>query len=230
MRALDPDAFIHAGDQIYADGVIRPLRAVEGSLPGLPPLLGVRGRADPCRHLRRVPDRSDLRSDYEHAKLDASDLQRSRELFKVLVRMPQEGAVWLSYFALVKAVPDTDWIIRFPLIWIGLESLFGPEGGAEIRFRLSQRIGLFLEDEPSAEFELFKRTRKDYDLGSKAVHGLRLSKTGEEELLEALSRAEDTLRRALAKILLDPGLLSRFSGVAREEFLDSLAFRSRLNP
>src|SRR5262249_40706002 len=49
--------------------------------------------------------------------------------------------------------------IRYSLLWIALEALFGPEDGGEITHRLSQRIAFFLKTENPATREMFRTAK-----------------------------------------------------------------------
>lgn len=54
---------------------------------------------------------------------------------------------------------------------IAAEALFLPDGGGELRYRLSQRLAFFLHDDPTKRMDVFEDIKKAYDIRSKIVHG-----------------------------------------------------------
>ncbi|MBX3308523.1 MAG: hypothetical protein KF751_20950, partial [Nitrospira sp.] len=88
--------------------------------------------------------------------------------------------------ATFRALLEQAWPLRFLLHWLAMESLFGPEDGREITFRLSQRVALFLESDKEKAQKLFSEVKNSYSWRSKVVHGLRLSKLKEDESYQLL--------------------------------------------
>lgn len=106
-----------------------------------------------------------------------------------------------------------------------MESLFGPEDGREITFRLSQRVALFLESDKEKAQKLFSEVKNSYSWRSKVVHGLRLSKLKEDESYQLLVGLEQLVRRSFLEVLRDDATARIFDGESREKYLDSMPFK-----
>lgn len=153
-----------------------------------------------------------------------SDLDQARSLFNSLDSMTP-GSVRASVIALLQALEQGRWYgVRFLLLWIGLESLFGSASAQETTFRLTQRAALFLSESPIEAKATADALRKNYTYRSKVVHG-RSANASDEAALDRLDFAEQKLRGALRKILRDAGIVSVFNGTGREQYLDDLAYR-----
>jgi hypothetical protein len=156
-----------------------------------------------------------------------ADVEKSRTLYQSFQKTALDGTVRLSGGTTVRALGETSWTLRFLLLWIALECLFGPADAREITFRLSQRVALSLESDPADVRVLFEKIKESYAWRSKVVHGLRLAKLDEEKARYLLVDLESFARRSLLMILEDDSKASTFDGEERERFLDGLAFGKR---
>lgn len=164
--------------------------------------------------------------DQEHADVAVGpeDLERAKPIFASLHGLARDSAPWVARELLWKALTSRD-TMRFVILWIGIESLFGPESGQEIRFRISHRLAMFLAPSRAEEGRRVFRTAKEgYDLRSKLVHGMRMPRRSSEELQRAALDSTMLMRNAFLRILERPELVQKFSGAGREQFLDELAF------
>ena len=75
---------------------------------------------------------------------------------------------------------------------IGLETLYLPDGNAELSFRLSLRISFLLNSNPNERKETYKFIRDMYDIRSNIVHGKQYTLTIENVIL-----IEELLRKSL---------------------------------
>lgn len=162
--------------------------------------------------------------DHQHEAHTLEDFATARTLFNAFLGVPHEGPLHTATLVTMKALGEQTWEIRFLLMWLGLECLFGPETPAETTFRLSQRMAFFLEKEGSKAREVFVRIKKSYDWRSRIVHGLRLSNLKGEESDSLVVELEELMRRSLVAILDNETMVKTFDGRGREQFLDSLAF------
>ena len=62
---------------------------------------------------------------YQAAGIVKANVLAAGEVFRGLVTLPHEGAVWVACRSLFNALQETDPPLRFLLLWIGLEALFG---------------------------------------------------------------------------------------------------------
>ena len=163
------------------------------------------------------------------AELDQGSMQRSRELFAAIDRLPRSGPVWTALHTLQPALRQRDrGDLRVLLFWIAVEALFGPEDAREMRHRLAERMALFLVGRGEEARGLYRDVKKGYDLRSKIVHGMRLGKRDIETGERRLDEIQGWLRRSLCRILLSGELLETFSGSKRERFLDEMALQDQL--
>lgn len=160
-----------------------------------------------------------------HEEHTGADLETARALFQALQSATLNGPLQIAALITTKALIDLTWEIRFLLMWLVMECLFGPKDGREISFRISQRVALFLEKDEAKARELFEQVKESYRWRSKIVHGFRLEKLMDEKSRSLLQDLERLVRRSLGAILGDKGFLGIFDGKKREGFLDGLAFR-----
>jgi hypothetical protein len=170
---------------------------------------------DPQRHLPNCED-----DEYQ-----VSDLERARLIANGLSDVPINGNIRTAVHAVMRAQTEGEWTIRFLIFWLVMESLYGPEDGREITFRLSQRVAIFLSSNSVDAKNTFRRVKASYSWRSKLVHGLRLAKLTEVESTKLIIELEECIRDSLIKILSDDSLLATFDGSAREQFLDELVFK-----
>lgn len=163
----------------------------------------------------------------EHAwkRATVEDFAKARALFQVLGAPSIQGTIRTAAQVTSRALTERSWILRFLLLWLGVECLFGPEDArGEITFQLSQRAALFLEKDPARAKELFAKLKASYAWRSKIVHGLRLSKLNEEKSYALLVELQAIVRCALTAVLDSEAVAATFDGTEREAYLDGLAF------
>ena len=163
--------------------------------------------------------------EHQHHTHSLEDFTNARSLFNTFLGVSQEGPVRTAALMTVKGLGTQTLELRFLLMWLVLESLFGPETPQEATLRLSQRMGFFLEKEKPKAREIYARIKKSYEWRSRIVHGLRLSTVGGEPSDSLSVELEELVRRSLVEILASETLVKTFDGGRREEYLDSLAFR-----
>lgn len=105
-----------------------------------------------------------------------------------------------------------------------MESLFGPEDGGEIAYRLSQRIAFFLESDRGSAQKTYALAKDCYKVRSKLVHGFRVARINDGDFVKYLTESETLLRRSLLKVLGTPSTITNMEGKGREEYLDNLVF------
>jgi hypothetical protein len=175
------------------------------------------------RHVSEVPRLIPYERDCDHQFIKR-DLDLARELYGSLTDLPRDGAAWIAVHALWKALVAEWWEVRYLLLWVGLEALFGPEDAREITYRLFQRIAFFLASDRKEAQGLFKAATASYSWRSRVVHGMRLTKLSAKKSEEIMLEAEDFLRKTLNRLLRKHGLARTFSGKEREHYLDNLIF------
>lgn len=156
---------------------------------------------------------------------ETKDLERIRSLTRALDRLPINGSLRTAVHATMRAQTEREWTLRFLILWLVIENLFGPEDAREITFRLSQRVALFLSSDTGAARQLFSQVKVSYAWRSKLVHGLRLAKLTEAESTTLIVQLESMVRQSLVAILSDDVLMTTFDGKSREHYLDDLVFK-----
>lgn len=162
---------------------------------------------------------------YSNESYGIEELERVRLLFNSLRSLSIRGTIRTASQVTAQALPEQGWALRFLMLWLALESLFGPEEPRETTFRLSQRIALFLSADRSMAQELFSQVKASYAWRSKVVHGLRLARLKSQESQRLIVELEDVVRRSLMAVLSDSLLITKFDGGARERYLDGLVFK-----
>jgi hypothetical protein len=155
------------------------------------------------------------------ARLSPDDVAHAAVLHKAIVGEYFRSAPWPPATIALSFLQMNSELVRYLLCWVGLESLFGPDDGRELSFRLAQRIGFFRGKDKQEGRAVFETARDGYNLRSKLAHG-RWKYDVKTTQLMALS--EDLIRRAFIRILENPELLETFAGKKREEYLDSLVY------
>jgi hypothetical protein len=162
------------------------------------------------------PDDSSQRPDYQ-------DLKRTKRLFEALRSIPRHTSAWTALRATVAALQTNPEEIRYALLWIALEALFG--SNTELKYRISQRIAFFIAKDNSEAKALFSQLKKAYDFRSRIVHGTWKS----DKDSTALTATVETILRRAAATVLDNDTPQFFIGSnnAREAFLDDLVFAGK---
>ena len=157
----------------------------------------------------------------EETVLSPEDVELARGLHASLVQLPQDHSVRTAVHATWAALQMNMREIRYLLLWIALEALYGPEDAREITFRLAQRMALFLAEDTSEARKIFAAAKKGYRFRSKVAHGRwKQEPTADLQIAEA----ETFVRQSLLKILGDSQLTATFRGKGRETYLDDLVF------
>ncbi len=143
------------------------------------------------------------------------------KLYTQLAGVRKGTSVWTAIRCLVPALENSTEEIRYLLLWVGLEALFG--ANAEITHRISQRIAFFVGKDRSEARGLYRSAKKAYEFRSKVAHGVWRT---DESSTKLTGETETLLRKALVKLLLDGEIAKPFLGKSdsREKYLDWLVF------
>ena len=168
-----------------------------------------------------VRDRFLCHPDNKDERVTRKDLKPAKELFAALTKIPRETSVWTAIRALIAALQMNVEEIRYLLLWVALEALFGAP--SEITYRISERLAFFIGKNKAEKQSLFSDAKKGYGFRSKVAHGA-WKKNKDSTALTATS--EGLLRRALVRLLLDDNISKHFLGKddARNKYLDELVF------
>jgi len=176
-------------------------------------------RLDSASYAPLVPQ-----EEYESLSLSTPRLRTAGRYNGLLTQ--SEGAVRIASNVLWEALTQRSWPIRYLMLWVGLEALFGAD--TEISFRLGQRMALFLHSNLEDRRTLFKRIRDKnglYDIRSKLVHGVSI-RLKDDEGKKAMCDSEMLLRKSLRQILDTDEYLRTFSSEdTRGKFLNDLALQ-----
>ena len=172
------------------------------------------GWANPlcCRSL-------DIENEYER-----SDLQLAKELNCALLTVGRQQAIWIAARTLWLALVTREWPIRYLLLWAALETLFGPEDGREITYRIAQRLAFFISEDRTEAKKRFQMCKKAYEWRCRVVHGMRLKKLKPQESEGLMHESEFLIRLSIRRILKNKSLMMEINGRNREDFLDNLVF------
>jgi hypothetical protein len=170
------------------------------------------GYTEPC-----LPTKTDQENQFS-----AADLTRAAQLNLRVAALPRSGPAWTAATIYLRGLREIPWDLRFTLMWIAMEALFGPDDARETSFRLCQRITLFLESRGEKAKILFRELLKSYGSRSKAVHGMRFKGIDQDKAEAQMVGIETCLRRSLTKIL-ESKITAIISETGREDYLDNLA-------
>jgi hypothetical protein len=162
---------------------------------------------------------------YMANKLGKDDLEKVKKLFSTLLSIEQSNTIWIAINFLSEALTKSLWEIRYLLIWIALEALFGSEDPRELSYRLSQRIAFFSKPEDKSLKEFYYSVKKLYVWRSKVVHG-RIKNISSKDADTYLYDSETIVRKCLKKILEEQQLINTFISKNRESYLEDLVFGS----
>jgi len=155
-------------------------------------------------------------------KISIDQVVEAGELFNALRSIPRKNAIWTAVRSVWGALitPASD--IRYSFYWIGLESMFGPDGNSgEITYKLSQRIAFFISKSKDQARETFRKTRDCYSTRSQIVHG---RWEGQPKMNALMATTESIVRSALQRVLNEPELLQKFVSKERDRFLEDMVF------
>ncbi|MBI4467933.1 MAG: hypothetical protein HY650_01280 [Acidobacteria bacterium] len=163
-------------------------------------------------------------------------LTEAKAIFSTLLALQggQKGSVAVAVQTLWLALVERWYEMRYALLWIVLESIFGPGSPGETTYRLSQRIAFFLARSSAEAETLFKQVKDAYAIRSRVVHGMRgvkvASRDEQKKFLVSLYEMEAIVRAALLRLHHDPTVLTSLNGNGREQHLDGLLFRPEWAP
>ena len=80
------------------------------------------------------------------------------------VGVPRDSAVRTAIRALWTGLTSQTLDIRYSLLWVALEALFGANESGEITYKVSQRIAFFLANTPEEGRRLFRTAKKCYGI------------------------------------------------------------------
>ncbi len=160
------------------------------------------------------------------AVLEQNALGMAKQLHESIIRLERNNPIWIAVYTLWDSLTEEQVEIRYLLLWIVLEAVFGPNDSREITYRISHRIGFFLASDGKEAREISADVKKGYGLRSKVVHGMKTQKIKEEEFQEMLWKTENIVRRALIKTLLEPDIFDKINSNEREDYLDNIVFSS----
>lgn len=150
-------------------------------------------------------------------------LELAASLHKSMHTLPIGHTVLTALASLWSALHEGALPVRLLLMWIALESLFGPDDAREMSFRLAQRISFFhAPDGGEGARRIFAIAKAGYGFRSKVAHG-RL--TSDDALLDQARQAEGLVSQSFQRVLKDAEMINNFSSKTREAFLDDLPFR-----
>ena len=163
-------------------------------------------------------------SEDSESLIHQKNIQEAQTLFSKICSLHRKGSTWIALHNLWSALsaPQGQWLMRYLLLWIALEALFGSD--IEITHRLSERISFFIADDRFQAKDLYERSKYCYRWRSKIVHGNGMDKLTPNDSEKIMYDSEDLVRTALKKILLNDDLINTFSGNGREKCLDELIF------
>jgi hypothetical protein len=201
------------------------LWCMRGSLVSCGSILhfGEKGRSDSLRTsgtMRPIL----VNNDEVKNKLTKGEVDLARDLHEAMLSLPRDKTRWIAVRMLLPALTERLWEIRFLLLWVVLEALFGPDEPYETTFRIAQRIALFLSDRGEQGLRVLREVKQAYRWRSRVVHGARLHSLKDAESEDLVRRVEIYIRATLQKLLLVPELGTVFDGKGREPYLESLAF------
>ncbi len=150
------------------------------------------------------------------------ELNCAKDLNLILQSLSKKSSLWVPIHSLIQALTAPYPEVRFLLLWVALESLFGCD--SEITHKISERIAFFLGSRKGVAKEIYEKVRRSYKLRSKIVHGRDVASQSEQSE-GILYETEFFVRDSLFKILENSQLRGVFDGQRREEYLNNLIFQ-----
>jgi hypothetical protein len=83
-----------------------------------------------------------------------------------------------------------------------LEALFSTDS-AELSHKLSERVAVFLSDDPEERVTIYREVKLAYAVRSKIVHGDEMEAKHHVKLLQISSSCDNLLRRVFVRVLKD---------------------------
>ena len=163
-------------------------------------------------------------SEYVHQGVGVRELEMARRLHRAMGKQARGSAGDIAKRFLQRGLLEEDWFVRYLMIWIGLEALFGTQ--QEVSHRLSLRIAFFLAGKDSKQrLEQYSVAKECYRWRSLLVHGVSLKKLKSKKSEELLLQSEMMLQSSFRRVLSDAKIQELFAGKARENYLDGLLFQ-----
>jgi hypothetical protein len=160
-----------------------------------------------------------------HNPVTLNHVVKAGELHVRLSTIPRRNPVWQalrSFWAALTSYPPDH---RYPLFWMGLESLFGAdEDRPGITRRLCDRISVFLAEDIKTRQELFDKVKACYKTRSVISHG---RWEDDPNIDQAMADTEKIVRTVVRHLLEKPGLLETFISADRDSFLERMVVRNR---
>jgi hypothetical protein len=156
--------------------------------------------------------------------IDKTDVLQAKSIFTNILNLKRDSTVWTAVRTLITALREDTWEVRFLLLWVVLEALFGADNGQEISYRLSQRAAFFIGNSSEESKDIFKKVKSSYTVRSKTIHGMRLSKLTPEKSEESILIAEEVIRKSLKKIFSNDELRNKINSKNRDDYFDALVF------
>ncbi|WP_324691360.1 hypothetical protein U0O11_01965 [Cobetia sp. D5] len=103
-----------------------------------------------------------------------------------------------------------DFSIRVANFCTALETLFSTSN-SEIAHQLSERVAIFLEDNPEGRLVVFKKIKKAYDLRSKTIHGSTTTQTPSKNPKDISVDIEEISKRVVFKIIENDKIFEDFN-------------------
>lgn len=157
----------------------------------------------------------------EQKHISTTDLQLAGRLHSSLVNLSFGTSVWLAvrstWAALTTGVDD----LRYPLFWIALEAIFGPDDYEPgLSGILARRISIFTAEKPKFVTPIHEEATKCYELRSKILHGRWDNSAPIEQLMMS---TETIIRKVFVRLLTESQLLATINSVNRDGFLKDWA-------
>ena len=159
---------------------------------------------------------------YDRQILSVADLQRASGLAHTVGTVTGRSALQVALRFLAFALVEEIWELRFLVVWVGLEALFGSASQRySIGNTIASRAACFLNPARGEDAATgFRMVRAAYDRRNEVVHGSRLSQVGKNDAEHELLVTESILRTSLLAILETEGLPAVFASEGREAFLN----------
>jgi len=161
--------------------------------------------------------------DLRHSHYNEHDLLQAAALLKALESLPDNGAVRAAVHMTWTALASRHWHVRYLLLWVALEGIFGPQELGETTYQIAIRLAKFIGASDDERMELYRLNKRSYQIRSSIVHSINLpSKKVGDAAKSARLHTETCVRRAFMKILGDAALMNVLSGKDRDKYFATL--------
>lgn len=163
----------------------------------------------------------------EYNPVKPNDLVKAAQLFEILSTVPRRSDVWPALRAFWAALVSYWADYRYPLLWQGLESLFGNDDDHGVSRRLRERISYFLADDAVTQEELCEKVKACYRVRSEIVHG---RWEDDPDFDNHIYTTEAIVRTVIRHIATKPGMLPIFLSPKRDQFLEAWVQSKTVTP